>query len=264
MPTGRIVERIARAGTGGSSGTVGPVRQVADDTYALGSRGHRFYVLRDGDAVTVIDAGCSREWRKLVRALDSIGLDIGAVAGIVATHSHADHFGFAREATRNDISVSVHEAEEARALGTYTGRFAASPSELPIFSLHALRNFLPMILAGVMSLEHLDEVDTFQDGDRIDLPGRPVAVHTPGHTEGHTMFHCPERGLLFTGDGLITMDLLGSATGPQMIEQRFSLDHDLALSSLDRIVQLEASLLLPGHGLPWAGTPADAAALARG
>ena len=121
-----------------------------------------------------------------------------------------------------------------------------------------------MILAGVMKLEHLDEVGTFRDGDHLDLPGRFVAVHTPGHTEGHTMFHCPERGLLFTGDGLITMDLIGSSTGPQMIESRFNRDHEQAMSSLDRIVDLEADLLLPGHGDPWAGSPAEAVALLRG
>jgi glyoxylase-like metal-dependent hydrolase (beta-lactamase superfamily II) len=240
------------------------MKQLERDTYSLGTRGHNFFILRDGDQVTIIDAGCSREWRKLVGGLESIGLSLEAVAGIVATHSHADHMGFGKEAMKNGLAVSVHEAEETRALGTYTGRFSASASDLPIFNFHALRTFVPMILAGVMKLEHLDEVGTFGDGERLDLPGHPLAVHTPGHTEGHAMFHCPERGLLFTGDGLITMDLIGAGQGPQMIERRFNLDHEQARSSLDRIVDLEADLLLPGHGEPWAGSPAEAVALARG
>jgi glyoxylase-like metal-dependent hydrolase (beta-lactamase superfamily II) len=237
------------------------MRQVAPNAWALGSRAHNFFVLRDGDEVTVIDAGCSREWRKLLRGLDSIGLPLDAVAGIVATHSHADHLGFAKKAMDEGIGVRVHEDEETRALGTYAGRFAVTPKELPILRFSTLRNFVPMILAGVMKLEHLDAVDTFSDGDRLDLPGHPVAVHTPGHTEGHTMFHCPEQGILFTGDGLITMDLIGSATGPQLIDQRFNLDHGQARSSLDRIVELDADLLLPGHGPAWKGTPAEAVAL---
>jgi glyoxylase-like metal-dependent hydrolase (beta-lactamase superfamily II) len=240
------------------------MNQVAPNVWVLGTRAHNFFVLREGDAVTVIDAGCSREWRKLLRGLDSIGLQLDAVAGIVATHFHADHMGFGRKAVDEGIRVQVHEDEETRALGTYTGRFAVTPKELPILSFHTLRNFVPMILAGVMKLEHLTEVDTFSDGDRLDLPGKPVAVHTPGHTEGHTMFHCPELGILFTGDGLITMDLIGSATGPQLIEQRFNLDHDQAGSSLDRIVELDAGLLLPGHGPVWSGTPAQAVAMVRG
>jgi len=239
------------------------MKPVATDTFVLGSRGHNFFILRDGDQVTVIDAGCSREWRKLVKGLESIGLSLDAVAGIVATHAHADHLGFGKTAMKNGLSVAVHEAEETRALGTYRGRFAASASDLPIFNLYALRTFLPMIAAGVMKLEHLDRVGTFTDGDQLDLPGHPTAVHTPGHTEGHAMFHCPERGLLFTGDGLITMDLIGSSRGPQLIEQRFNLDHELARSSLERIVGLQAELLLPGHGEPWKGSPAEAVAIVR-
>lgn len=239
------------------------MEQVADNVFVLGTRGHNFYVLRDGDEVTVIDAGCSREWKKLQGGLGSIGLALESVRGIVATHAHADHFGFAKQAADSGVPVEVHQEERTRADGTYTGRFAVKPGELPFFNFHALRTFLPMILAGVMKLDHLDAVGTFSDGDRLDLPGRPVAIHTPGHTEGHTMFHCPERGLLFTGDGLITMDLLGSGTGPQMIEKRFNLDHDQALASLDRIVDLPADLLLPGHGSPWAGSPAEAVGRAR-
>ncbi len=237
--------------------------QVAPDTYVLGTRGHNFYVLRDGAEVTIIDAGCSREWSKLEQGLASIGLTPAAIRGIVATHSHADHFGFAKQAGDSGVSVAVHEAEETRALGTYSGRFAASASDLPIFNWNALRTFVPMILAGVMKLDHVDTVNTFTDGESLDLPGAPVAVHTPGHTEGHTMFHCRDRGLLFTGDGLCTMQLLGPATGPRLIEPVFHMDMDTALTSLDRIVGLDAELILPGHGNSWSGKPADAVQMAR-
>ena len=46
------------------------MKQVATNTYVLGTRGHNFYVLRDGDQATIVDAGCSREWRKLVAGLE--------------------------------------------------------------------------------------------------------------------------------------------------------------------------------------------------
>ena len=236
---------------------------VASDVYSFGTRGHNFYLLRRGDEVTIIDAGCSREWSKLARGLGSIGLSQEAVAGILVTHAHADHFGFAGKAVAAGLAVSVHEAEVERAAGTYAGRFAAKPREIPVFNRYSLLTFLPMVVAGIMKLEHTGAVSTFQDGEVLDLPGHPVAIHTPGHTEGHTMFHLPRHGLLFTGDGLITMDMLGPGKGPQMIEQRFSLDHNQAMASLDRITNLDADLLLPGHGRPWAGTPAAAVELIR-
>ena len=239
------------------------MKQIGDNVYSLGARSHNFYFLVDGDQATMIDAGCSREWLQITEGLDSIGLPLESIASVVATHAHADHFGLAKKAQTRGLNVAVHRDEQTRALGTYEGRFAVDASELPMFNIYALKTFLPMLLAGVTKLEHVDDVGTFTDGEQLDLPGNPVAVHTPGHTEGHTMFHCPELGLLFTGDGLITMNLLGPGRGPQMMEQRFNLDTAQALASLDRILDLEANLLLPGHGDPWAGSPAEAVALVR-
>lgn len=239
------------------------MRQVADNVYSLGTRGHNFYLLVDGDDVAVIDAGCVREWPKLEAGLEANGLHRDQVAGFMITHVHGDHFGLAKEATQREMRVAVHEDDEPRALGTYRGRFSAQASDLPMYNPVALWNMLPMVFAGVTALDHVDHVETFVDGQRLDVPGNPIVVHTPGHTEGHTMFHCPELGLLFTGDGLITMDLLGRGKGPQMIRDVFNVDSEQAMSSLDRITGLHANLLLPGHGEPWSGHPADAVSLVR-
>jgi len=239
------------------------MRQLSTNVISLGSRGHNFYLITDQDEVTVIDAGCRRDWPKLESGLRSAGFDPDQVAAFLITHVHSDHFGLAKEARSRDMRVAVHADDEIRALGDYKGRFSAQASDLPVFSPIAVWNMLPMMLAGVMSLEFVDDVETFVDGDRLDVPGHPVAVHTPGHTEGHTMFHCPEMGILFTGDGLITMDLLGTGKGPQMIGDVFNVDTDQARTSLDKIVDLDASLILPGHGEPWEGTPAEAVAITR-
>lgn len=238
------------------------MRQVGDNVFALGTRGHNFYMLTDGDDVTIVDAGCSGEWAKLIAGLRFAGWSLADVAGVVVTHTHADHFGLARRMQESGLEVSVHEDEKPRALGSYPGRYAATPAELPMLSVYALRTFVPMVVAGLLKLEHTKEVTTFEDGDTLDLPCQPLAVHTPGHTEGHTMFHCPDLGLLFTGDGLITMDLIGPNRGPQMIERRFNLDHEQAVESLDRIVDLEAEILLPGHGMPWKISPSEAVSMA--
>lgn len=239
------------------------MRQVADNVFNVGSRGHNFYLVTDQDQVTVIDAGCSKNWRRLESGLRSAGFDPGQVAAFLITHVHSDHFGLAKEARSRDLRVSVHEDDEIRALGNYTGRFSAQTSDLPVFNPVAVWNFLPMLLGGVTSLDFVDDVETFSDGDRLDVPGRPIAIHTPGHTEGHSMFHCPELGILFTGDGLVTMDLLGRGKGPQMMQDVFHLDTDQALASLDRIVELDADLILPGHGKPWNGTPSQAVDITR-
>ena len=77
------------------------------------------------------------------------------------------------------------------------------------------------------------------------------------------MFHVPDRGVLFSGDGLATMGLLNPGEGPQMLEDVFHLDPEQAGASLSRIENLEADVLLPGHGKAWQGSPAEAVAAAR-
>lgn len=242
---------------------MGRMRQVADDIHVLGTWGHNFYlIIEDGEA-TLIDAGCSGEWGKLSAALDAIDVPIESVRTALITHTHADHFGLADRLRSRGIEVAVHEDEHARASGSYTGRFAVTPGELPLFRLRTMRVFLPMVRAGVMKLVHTADVTTFTDGHRFDVPGRPTAIHVPGHTEGHVMYLCADRGVLFTGDGLVTIDLIGPSSGPQVLDRRFNLDHDQTIASLDRIVDVDADLLLPGHGHPWHGSPDHAVALVR-
>ncbi len=239
------------------------MRQIADDVFALGTRGHNFYLLIDNGEVTIIDAGCSGEWGRLESGLKANGLSTDQVVAFAITHVHGDHFGLAKRASDESKRVAVHEADESRALGTYEGRFSAESSDINLFNPLALWNMLPMVFSGLSRLEFLDDVETFSDGQRLDVPGHPVVVHTPGHTEGHAMFHVEDRGLLFTGDGLATMNILGSSRGPQLMPPVFDLDPEQSARSLDRIVGLSADLILPGHGRPWAGTPAAAVELVR-
>ena len=238
------------------------MEQVAESVFSLGSRSHNFYLVVEDQQVSVIDAGCIREWSELTGAVAELGLVLGDISGVVATHVHADHLGLGRQMQSEGLPVSVHEADEPRALGTYQGRFGAKATELPLWSIRAWANMLPMMLAGVTSFEPLETVDTFVDGDTLDIPGRPMVIHTPGHTEGHTMFHCASLGILFTGDGLVTMDLLGSRRGPQRMRPVFDLDTAQAGRSLNRVRDIDADLLLPGHGRPWEGSPGRAVELA--
>jgi glyoxylase-like metal-dependent hydrolase (beta-lactamase superfamily II) len=59
------------------------------------------------------------------------------------------------------------------------------------------------------------------------------------------------------------MDLVGDRTGPQLMDDAFNNDTDQAYESLERLEMIDADLLLPGHGRPFEGTPAQAVELAR-
>ncbi|XES01037.1 MBL fold metallo-hydrolase [Streptomyces sp. S1D4-11] len=84
-----------------------------------------------------------------------------------------------------------------------------------------------------------------------DVPGAPQAVVLPGHTPGSAAYLFADRGLLFTGDALVTEDGLSGHIGPTIVSRCFTHDSRAALTALDRLDELTADLLLPGHGAPF-------------
>ena len=90
-------------------------------------------------------------------------------------------------------------------------------------------------------------------GCLTDVPGRPRVVTLPGHTPGSVGYLFADRGLLFTGDALVTYDGITGHRGPTVVSRAFTHDSRAALASLTALGTLSAGLLLPGHGEPFAG-----------
>ena len=241
------------------------MKEIAPGIHRLGSSHHNFYVFAEGGKATVIDAGCSKEWPKLVAGLETIGLEPGDVEAILVSHAHADHIGFGREAQENGLRVEVHDDEETRALGTYEGKTAVTPIQLPLWKPATWKFLVALLKEGILKQPALETVETFSDGDVLDLPGRPQVVHTPGHTEGHSSFYFSGIEAVFTGDALATQNLLGKHNDePQIMQDIFHNDPALNRKSLGRLSSLDANLVLPGHGIPFRGTPAEAVEKALG
>ena len=78
-----------------------------------------------------------------------------------------------------------------------------------------------MTAAGALRVEGVPDVRIFVDREVLDVPGRPHVIATPGHTDGHCALHLPDRDVLFTGDGLVTLDLsseIADIAGPNAVE----------------------------------------------
>jgi len=106
-------------------------------------------------------------------------------------------------------------------------------------------------------------LSTFADGDELDVPGRPRAIHTPGHSPGHCVLHVPAEGAAFTGDALCGWNTVTGAPGPTVPPPEFSNSMAQARDSLARIEVIDAQVLYYGHGDPWRGGAAAAVAEAR-
>ena len=165
------------------------------------------------------------------------------------------------ESVRQDAGAPVYVHEADAEMARTAKQHKREGSVLPY-----LRRPAPykLLLSGVRNggakPVKVAAVTTFAGGD-LDVPGRPRAIPTPGHSPGHVVFHLPDRGVLIAGDALCTYNVLTGARGPQLMPSAFAFDNGQMLASLDALERVDAGLTVFGHGEPW--TDGRAAAVAR-
>lgn len=216
------------------------------------------YLVVTDDGVTVVDAGLPGHWKDLVDELTSLGLSPADVKGVVLTHGDADHIGFAERLRRDHgVRVFVHAADAERARTGAKPKVAAGPMRL----VPTLGFFAYALRKRAVPTTYVSEVVEVHDGDVLELPGAPVVIGLPGHSPGSIAVHVPSADAVFVGDALTTRHVLTGREGIQPAP--FTDDPAAALASLDRLAGVRASWVLPGHGAPWRGSPADVAAAVR-
>lgn len=216
------------------------------------------YLVVTDDGVTVVDAGLPGHWKDLVDELTSLGLSPADVKGVVLTHGDADHIGFAERLRRDHgVPVFVHAADAERARTGAKPKVAAGPMRL----VPTLGFFAYALRKRAVPTTYVSEVVEVHDGDVLELPGPPVVIGLPGHSPGSIAVHVPSADAVFVGDALTTRHVLTGREGMQPAP--FTDDPAAALASLDRLAGVQASWVLPGHGAPWRGSPADVAAAVR-
>ena len=65
-----------------------------------------WFILQEGNDLTVVDAGLPASWASLRAALQRLGRSLSDIKAIVLTHAHFDHVGFAERA-RRELGVPV-------------------------------------------------------------------------------------------------------------------------------------------------------------
>lgn len=222
-----------------------------------------FYLVEEGGRLTLIDAGGARHWGLFLETLGSIGRRLEDLEAIVLTHAHSDHTGFAERArTEAHAGVHVHRADAGPATTGKTAQAEAGYGRY-LLKLEAYKTLFTLGRAGALKIVPIEVVSSFEDGQTIDVPGRPRTVHMPGHTKGSCGILLEDRRALVTGDCLVTRNPFTGRVGPQIMPAGLNEDSAGALRSLDALVGVPADILLPGHGDPWTGEMSEAVRLAR-
>jgi glyoxylase-like metal-dependent hydrolase (beta-lactamase superfamily II) len=227
---------------------------VAEGVHRIEDAYTNWYLVEDGDQLTVVDTGHPRSWRSLEEALRRLGRDRSAIAAVVLTHAHFDHMGFAERA-REELRVPVHVHEAEVPVTKHPLRYDHERSRVPYMLKHPGfdRAFLAMSAMGALFVKGLGEATTFGDGAELDVPGRPRVVLTPGHTHGHCSLYFADRGVLIAGDAFVTYDPYIAKAGPQIVSGAATADSARALESLERLRDLDVRTALTGHGEAWTG-----------
>lgn len=241
MPATRT-SRIGRTDDG--------VREVADGVFMVSRALTNSYLVDTDDGLVLVDAGLPRSWPLLLAALSAFRASPDDLVSVVLTHGHFDHVGTLERLQRDHhVPVHVHEADVPLVRRPYRYDREASRVLYPVRHPGGLPLLARMVRAGALAVRG---VEAFGD-IRAGLPtlGGLLPIATPGHTHGHVAFHLPDRGLLFSGDALVTLDPYTGRTGPQIVARAATADSATALDVLAQLTATGADTVLPGHGDPW-------------
>ena len=232
--------------------------KLAPHLHRLGNDIVASYLIDLPEGIALVDAGLPGYWNDLRRELEAIGRPLSDIRGLVLTHGDSDHIGFAERLRQEaGVPVFIHSADAHR---VRTGEKPKTPMGPARFG-PMLGFFAYGLRKNAMRTRYVQAVTEVADGDVLDLPGAPVVVGMPGHSPGSIAVHVPAVDAVFVGDALTTRHVLTGHEGAQPAP--FTDEPAEALASLDRLAELPASWVLPGHGAPWHGAPGDIAAAVR-
>jgi glyoxylase-like metal-dependent hydrolase (beta-lactamase superfamily II) len=258
--------------------------EPADDRYAwarpgvedLGNGVHRIplplpmeglkavnvYAIADPSGVDLIDAGIALAVARdrLAAGLAELGYELGDIRNFLVTHIHIDHYSLAIELRKAFRSVVfLGEGERDNLIATRE-MIDSRNRRNAFFGLDALRRLGAADLAAELAAQDHQPPAPFtdwedpdhwvSDGADLDLRTRTLrAVHTPGHTRGHLVYHDAAAQVMFAGDHVLPQ--ITPSIGFEAAGNRMALDD--YLRSLARTLALPDARLLPAHG-PVAGS----------
>ncbi|MEU2226166.1 MBL fold metallo-hydrolase [Streptomyces sp. NPDC018347] len=198
------------------------------------------YLWRDGEGLTLIDAGTIGSGRPIADAVTALGHAPREVRRVVLTHFHEDHaVGAGEFAALSGAEVLAHHLDAPFVRGELPGpppRF--EDCERPLHAA-AARHLPPGTPVPPSSVTEVT------DGDVLGFGGGAHVVHVPGHTDGSIALYLPARGVLFTGDTVAAAPADGTP-----VPGVFNLDRDRLLASVGRLADLGAEVACFGHGAP--------------
>lgn len=239
------------------------IQKISENVYRLEKAATNCYLVVDG-GITLVDAGLPRMWPLLTEVLSHIGATPSDIDAVVLTHGHFDHVGLChRLAQQEKTPIHVHDRDRRMARHPYRYPHEKSRLVYPLRHPSSIGTLSRMAAAGALEVKGVEARGEVTPGVPLSVPGGLVPIWSPGHTMGHCGYVLPDRGILFSGDALVTLDPYTGATGPHIVAGAATADSAMALECLGVLAVTDARTVLPGHGRPWHDGIGSAVAEAR-
>ncbi len=224
------------------------------------------YLFTIKDKLVLIDAGYSTKyWQKaFFKALKDLKINLGEIDYCIITHEHPDHTGLVTELKKAnpDIKICIHEtahelAKLRKKLMENTNVEEKIKERAQLLINYGLKKedvdlMMKRFGAGGMRFEYIEPDLLLNNDDRI-VDGELQIVHSPGHSVGHICIYYPNKGILFSGDHILSniTPHLGTLVipGAEEFNKKNNFENILKhyLRSLDKIDELNSRIILPGH-----------------
>ncbi|MER7006537.1 MBL fold metallo-hydrolase [Dactylosporangium sp. NPDC000555] len=220
-----------------------------------GLRAVNVYALAAADGLVLIDAGWAvpESRARLVGALDGLGHAPADIRRFLVTHVHRDHYTQAVALRREfGTRISLGAGERATIEHAHDPSRPALEGQLRTLAQMGAQDLVREIAAHMPADAPPDQRglweapdDWFDGQETLQVAGRALTVlPTPGHTNGHVVFHDEAAGVLFAGDhvlpGITPSIGFDVAIAPNPLRDY--------LGSLALVRSRPDALLLPAHG----------------
>ncbi|MBY8991823.1 MAG: MBL fold metallo-hydrolase [Candidatus Lokiarchaeota archaeon] len=224
------------------------------------------YLFKINDKLVLIDAGWSLQYWKnsFFKALDELKVALKDIDYCIITHEHPDHIGLVADLKKANPEVKIclhkmaHELAKLRLESLREDGIEErikDRADLLIrygFEKEEVNLMTQRFGRGGMGFEYIKPDLLLNNDDRI-VDGELQIVHSPGHSVGHICVHYPKKGILFSGDHILSKITphLGTLVipGAEEFNKKNNFQNILEhyLRSLDIIDELNSRIILPGH-----------------